>query len=95
LIALFKHNANIYGQYYGSEHKELENIRAYIEKLAEMHTANLKMDTMQQFNQQITKHFEENDVSMSSLYQKLCMVREAAVSEFERKAKGKCAYTAI
>jgi hypothetical protein len=55
-IDAFKHNASIYGEYNDSECKELENIREYIEKLVTMHMANLKVDTMRRFNQQITKH---------------------------------------
>jgi uncharacterized protein (DUF488 family) len=89
LIDAFKHNASVYGQYNDSECKELENIREYIAKLATMHAANLKMDTVVRFKQKIAKHFETSDVNLSVLYQQLCAAREAAVSEFERKEKGK------
>jgi hypothetical protein len=81
----------VYGQYNDSECKELENIREYIAKLATMHTDNLKMNTAEQFKQQIAKYFEKNNVDTSVLYQQLCTAREAAVSEFERKEKGKYA----
>jgi hypothetical protein len=86
---MFIHHANVYGQYNDSEYKELENIREYVVKLATMHVSNLKVDTVQRFNQQVAKRFETNNVNMAELYQELCVAREAAASEFERKEKGK------
>jgi hypothetical protein len=60
-----------------------------------MHAINLKMETMERFKQQIAKYFEANDVNMSVLHQKLCVAREEAASEFERKEKGKYTCAAI
>jgi hypothetical protein len=85
----------VYGQYNDSECKELENIREYIAKLAMKHAANLKMDTVERFNQQIAKHFETSDINLPVLHQELCVARETAASEFERKEKGKFACTAV
>jgi hypothetical protein len=95
LIDAFKHNASVYGEYNDSECKELDNIRKYIAKLAAMHTANLKMDTVLQFKQRIAKYFETNDASIPALHQILCVARKAATDEFERKEKGKCTCTAV
>jgi hypothetical protein len=95
LIDAFKHNASVYGEYNDSECRELENMHEYIAKLTTMHVSNLKMDTIRQFDQQIAKYFETNDVDMSALQQKLCVARKAATDEFERKEKGKCTCTAV
>jgi hypothetical protein len=88
-VDAFRRNANVYGQYYSLDCRELENIREYIAKLATMHAANLKVETVRQFNQQIAKHFEADDIDMSVLQQELCVASETAASEFERKEKGK------
>jgi hypothetical protein len=86
---VFIYHADLYGQYHDPEYKELENIREYIVELAMKHAANLKVDTVQRFNQQVAKYFESNDVNMAELYQELCVAREVSASEFERKEKGK------
>jgi hypothetical protein len=70
-------------------------MRKYIAKLAAMHTANLKMDTVRRFNQRIAEYFEVYDIDMSKLQQELCVAREAAADEFERKEKGKCVCTSV
>jgi hypothetical protein len=95
VIDAFKHNASLYEQCSNSEYKELKNMREYISKLAAMHTTNLKMDIVQRLNQQVAKYFEADNVNMSALYQELCVAREMATSEFERKEKGKYAYITV
>jgi hypothetical protein len=85
----------VYGQYNDSECKELKNIREYIAKLAATHAINLKVDTVQRFKQQIVKYFKTSNVDMSVLHQELCVAREAAANEFERKEKGKYTCAAI
>jgi hypothetical protein len=94
-IDAFKRSANVYGQYNDSKCEELKNIREYIEKLAAMHATNLKVDRVEGFKQQITKYFEMNDVNMSVSYQQLRVAREATISEFERKEKGKYACATV
>jgi hypothetical protein len=94
-IVAFKRNASIYEEYNDPKYKKLENIREYIAKLATMHTANLKMETVQRFNQQIAKYFETDDVNLPVLYQELYVAREVAANEFERKEKGKYPCTII
>jgi hypothetical protein len=94
-IDAFKHHASVYGQYNTSVCEELKEIRKYIADLATLHTINLKVDTVRQFKQQITKYFETSNVDMPVLQKVLCEAREIAASEFERKEKGKYAYTII
>jgi hypothetical protein len=89
LIDEFRRNVNVYGKYNDSECKELENIREYIVELAMMHAVNLKVDTVERFKHKIAKYFETNDVNLPVLHQELCVARETAASEFERKEKGK------
>jgi hypothetical protein len=60
-----------------------------------MHTNNLKLDMVRQLNQRIAKYFEACGMNLPALYQELCMAREAAVDEFERKEKGKYTCTIV